>query len=120
MRISDWSSDVFSSDLGALRPQQITSPMSTSASPRPAFLRNALILGLLTAIGPFAIDMYLPALPSIGASLAADPDAVLMSLTAFFITFAGGQLVYGPVRSAERRVGNECVSTCISRCSPHP
>ncbi|MFC3675501.1 multidrug effflux MFS transporter [Ferrovibrio xuzhouensis] len=71
--------------------------MSTSASPRPAFLRNALILGLLTAIGPFAIDMYLPALPSIGASLAADPDAVLMSLTAFFITFAGGQLVYGPV-----------------------
>jgi DHA1 family bicyclomycin/chloramphenicol resistance-like MFS transporter len=71
--------------------------MSSSASARPAFLRNALILGLLTAIGPFAIDMYLPALPSIGASLAADPDSVLMSLTAFFITFAGGQLVYGPV-----------------------
>src|SRR3546814_17790781 len=41
--------------------------------------------------------MYLPALPSIGASLAADPDAVLMSLTAVFITFAGGQLAYGPV-----------------------
>jgi DHA1 family bicyclomycin/chloramphenicol resistance-like MFS transporter len=61
------------------------------------FLRNALILGLLTAIGPFAIDMYLPALPSIGASLNADPDAVLMSLTAFFITFAFGQLVFGPI-----------------------
>ena len=30
------------------------------------FLRTALVLGLLPAIGPFAIDMYLPALPSIG------------------------------------------------------
>lgn len=69
-------------------------------SPRPqqtGFLRNALILGLLTAIGPFAIDMYLPALPSIGASLNAGNDAVLMSLTAFFITFAFGQLVFGPI-----------------------
>ena len=47
------------------------------------FLRNALILGLLTAIGPFAIDMYLPSLPFIGDSLQADPDKVLMSLTAF-------------------------------------
>jgi DHA1 family bicyclomycin/chloramphenicol resistance-like MFS transporter len=62
-----------------------------------AFLRNALVLGLLTAIGPFAIDMYLPSLPSIGASLSAGPDAVSMSLTAFFVTFAVGQLVYGPV-----------------------
>lgn len=61
------------------------------------FLRNALILGLLTAIGPFAIDMYLPSLPFIGSSLQADPDKVMMSLTAFFITFAVGQLVFGPV-----------------------
>lgn len=61
------------------------------------FLRNALILGLLTAIGPFAIDMYLPALPFIGTSLNADPDRVMMSLTAFFITFAVGQLVFGPI-----------------------
>lgn len=70
-------------------------------SPKPqsnaGFLRNALILGLLTAIGPFAIDMYLPALPSIGASLNAGSDAVLMSLTAFFITFAFGQLIFGPI-----------------------
>lgn len=61
------------------------------------FLRNALILGLLTAIGPFAIDMYLPSLPFIGSSLNADPDRVMMSLTAFFITFALGQLVFGPI-----------------------
>lgn len=61
------------------------------------FLRNALILGLLTAIGPFAIDMYLPSLPFIGSNLNADPDKVMMSLTAFFITFALGQLVFGPI-----------------------
>jgi DHA1 family bicyclomycin/chloramphenicol resistance-like MFS transporter len=63
----------------------------------PGLLRSAIILGLLTAIGPFAIDMYLPALPSIGASLDAGADAVLMSLTAFFITFAFGQLMFGPI-----------------------
>ncbi|HEY1722292.1 MAG TPA: multidrug effflux MFS transporter [Magnetospirillaceae bacterium] len=61
------------------------------------FLRNALILGLLTAIGPFAIDMYLPSLPSIGKSLNADSDRVLLSMTAFFASFAIGQLIYGPL-----------------------
>ena len=64
---------------------------------RTRFLRDAVVLGLLTALGPFAIDMYLPSLPSIGASLHADPAAVLMSMTGFFITFALGHLVYGPL-----------------------
>lgn len=62
-----------------------------------SLLRTALILGLLTAIGPFAIDMYLPALPSIGASLGADAGSVQMSLMAFFISLGIGQLIYGPV-----------------------
>lgn len=57
----------------------------------------ALILGLLSAIGPFAIDMYLPALPAIGASLGAEVGAVQWSLTAFFISVGVGQLFYGPV-----------------------
>jgi len=64
---------------------------------RTRFLRDAIVLGLLTALGPFAIDMYLPALPSIGASLGASPDAVLLSMTAFFVTFALGHLIYGPL-----------------------
>ncbi|RYF76853.1 MAG: Bcr/CflA family efflux MFS transporter [Comamonadaceae bacterium] len=63
----------------------------------PRFLRIALVLGLLSAIGPFAIDMYLPALPAIGASLRAEIGAVQMSLTAFFISLGVGQLLYGPV-----------------------
>jgi len=61
------------------------------------FLRNAITLGLLSAIGPFAIDMYLPALPDIGRSLHADTSAVQMSLTVFFIALSLGQSVYGPL-----------------------
>lgn len=61
------------------------------------FLRVALILGLVSAIGPFAIDMYLPALPSIGTSLGASAAAVQMSLTVFFITTGICQLFYGPL-----------------------
>lgn len=61
------------------------------------FLGVALVLGLLSAIGPFAIDMYLPALPDIGSSLRADIGPVQMSLTVFFVALGAGQLVYGPV-----------------------
>ncbi|RZI77290.1 MAG: Bcr/CflA family efflux MFS transporter, partial [Variovorax sp.] len=57
----------------------------------------ALLLGLLSAIGPFAIDMYLPALPEIGQSLGAGIGAVQMSLTVFFLSLGVGQLLYGPV-----------------------
>jgi DHA1 family bicyclomycin/chloramphenicol resistance-like MFS transporter len=61
------------------------------------FLRLALVLGLITAVGPFAIDMYLPALPSIGGALNASPNEVQMSLMVFFITLGLCQLVYGPI-----------------------
>lgn len=61
------------------------------------FLRLAVVLGLITAVGPFAIDMYLPALPSIGANLRAGAGAVQMSLMAFFITLGLCQLIYGPL-----------------------
>jgi DHA1 family bicyclomycin/chloramphenicol resistance-like MFS transporter len=59
-------------------------------------LRMALVLGLLSAIGPFAIDMYLPVLPAIGVALHTDTHAVQMSLMAFFVSFAISQIVYGP------------------------
>ncbi|WP_375451920.1 multidrug effflux MFS transporter [uncultured Devosia sp.] len=60
-------------------------------------LRAALVLGLLSAIGPFAIDMYLPALPAIGVSLQASTAEVQMSLLAFMAAIAVCQLFYGPV-----------------------
>ena len=61
------------------------------------FLKTALVLGLLSAIGPFAIDMYLPALPSIGRNLGASVAAVQASLMAFFVALGLGQVIYGPV-----------------------
>lgn len=61
-----------------------------------SFVRNAIVLGLLTAIGPFAVDMYLPSLPSVATSFGTDADGALASMTAFFIAFAAGQLIYGP------------------------
>lgn len=59
-------------------------------------LRAALILGLLSAVGPFAIDMYLPAMPAIAASLGADVATTQLTLTAYFVTFGVAQLFYGP------------------------
>ena len=69
----------------------------SAGAPRPKFLGNAIILGLLSAIGPFAIDMYLPALPAIGASLRADSNTVQLSIMAYFVALGFGQLFYGPV-----------------------
>jgi DHA1 family bicyclomycin/chloramphenicol resistance-like MFS transporter len=60
-------------------------------------LRLALVLGLITAVGPFAIDMYLPALPGIGAALRAPAAAVQMTLTVFFVVTGACQLVFGPL-----------------------
>lgn len=59
-------------------------------------LRPALILGLLSCIGPFAIDMYLPAMPMIGEALGAPITAMQTTITAYFIAFGLAQLVYGP------------------------
>ena len=59
--------------------------------------RMALVLGLLSAVGPFAIDMYLPALPRIGEALGGSVGEVQFTLTVFFIAFGLSQLVWGPL-----------------------
>ena len=56
-----------------------------------------LILGMLTAIGPFSIDMYLPAFPDIAKSLNTNVAKVALSLSSFFIGISAGQLIYGPL-----------------------
>lgn len=58
--------------------------------------RIAAVLGLLAAVGPFAIDMYLPALPTIAADLDTSVGATQATLTAFFLAFGVTQLIYGP------------------------
>ena len=61
-----------------------------------SLLRPALVLGLLSCVGPFAIDMYLPAMPVIAADLGASVPAMQSTITAYFIAFGLAQLVYGP------------------------
>src|SRR5215467_3097478 len=55
------------------------------------------LLGALTALAPVSIDMYLPALPTIGIAFGAEPGRVQLSLASFFLGVATGQAFYGPI-----------------------
>src|SRR3546814_20299620 len=94
MRISDWSSDVCSSDLSAF-----------ALSPR----RARILVALLVAIAGFA-----------AWRMVAGWTGRFEGATALWgaAVFAIGLFVIG--RSEERRVGKECVRTCRSRWSPYP
>src|SRR3546814_11298162 len=120
MRISDWSSDVCSSDLsgkttvtlGLLRafsrlgirvqpfksgPDYIDPAFQQAASRRPSF----------------NLDSWAMSAPQMGA-IAGRADAELIVAEGVMGLFDGA-----PARSEERRVGKECVSTCRSRWSPY-
>ena len=56
-----------------------------------------LILGFLSAIGPFSIDMYLPGFPAIAADLHTSIEMVQYSLSSFFIGICLGQVLCGPL-----------------------
>jgi MFS transporter, DHA1 family, multidrug resistance protein len=56
-----------------------------------------LILGALSTITPFAIDMYLPAFPQIANSLHTVAGKLPLSVASYFIGMAAGQLFYGPL-----------------------
>jgi DHA1 family bicyclomycin/chloramphenicol resistance-like MFS transporter len=56
-----------------------------------------IVLGLLTAIGPFSIDMYLPGFEDIAASFGTTAAIVALSLSSFFVGISLGQLLYGPL-----------------------
>nr|WP_315707754.1 Bcr/CflA family multidrug efflux MFS transporter [Brenneria ulupoensis] len=60
-------------------------------------LRLIFILGLISMLMPIAIDMYLPALPVIAKEFSVDPGRVQMTLSAYVLGFAIGQLFYGPM-----------------------
>ena len=55
------------------------------------------ILGALSTISPFAIDMYLPAFPEMAAGLNTTTARVSLSLSSYFAGFAAAQLIYGPL-----------------------
>lgn len=56
-----------------------------------------LVLGALTALGPFTIDLYLPAFPVLQADFHTTAAAIQLTLTGTMIGFALGQLIVGPL-----------------------
>ncbi|MNQ68671.1 Bicyclomycin resistance protein [compost metagenome] len=61
------------------------------------YVQLILILGSLTALGPFSIDMYLPGFSGIAKDLHTTVAKVSMSLSSYFIGISAGQLLYGPL-----------------------
>lgn len=64
-----------------------------------------LVLGALTALGPFTTDLYLPAFPAIQADFGVDASAVQLTLTGTMIGFGLGQLIVGPLSDKIGRKG---------------
>src|SRR3546814_19034726 len=103
MRISDWSSDVCSSDL-----TDHLASLGTIEIPRDDYLaRLASALGEVAALG-VADGVGVGAGTATGAAVS--PAASSFASADFFALD----------RSEARRVGQECVSTCRSRWSPDP
>jgi DHA1 family bicyclomycin/chloramphenicol resistance-like MFS transporter len=61
------------------------------------YIKLILILGSMTALGPFSIDMYLPGFSGIAKDLNTSVANVSMSLSSYFIGISAGQLLYGPL-----------------------
>src|SRR3546814_4569032 len=95
MRISDWSSDVCSSDLRAARISGLAKTIAR-AWPAAGNVRSSM-----------------PSKVTLKPDWFVSPNTVMPVVSLFSRTFSSG-------RSEERRVGKECVSTCNSRRAPYP
>lgn len=92
---------------------------------RRADLSLLAVLGSLTAVGPLSVDMYLPAFPQIADGFGASASEVQLSLTAFMIGMAGGQLLAGPLtdRFGRRRpvlIGMAAYAVASALCALAP
>lgn len=107
-----------SSDLHAPR----ASNASTSASVAQAYGRTlsrrekltyVLVLGALVALGPFTVDLYLPAFPDVATDLGVGDAAIQLTLTATMVGFALGQLIVGPLSDALGRRRPLIIATAV-------
>lgn len=78
------------------------SAIEQTKTPQISFLLF-LILGAIGALTPLAIDMYLPAMPTIARDLGVAEGAVQITLTAYTAGFAIGQLIHGPLADSYGR-----------------
>ncbi|RUS49070.1 multidrug effflux MFS transporter [Cohnella sp. AR92] len=76
---------------------------SASAAPSRSRAGIAVILGILSAFGPFSLDLYLPGLPSVAEDLRTNASMAQLSLTACLIGLAFGQLLAGPLSDVRGR-----------------
>ncbi|MGJ5894329.1 multidrug effflux MFS transporter [Streptomyces niveiscabiei] len=95
-----------------------------SSPPRPAALLTA-TLALLSFGMPLATDMYLPAFPTMADDLGTDASGVQLTLTAFLLGQAAGQLVFGPLsdRHGRRRpilIGAAVCTLATALCALSP
>src|SRR5215813_13864981 len=70
---------------------------------RPDTFALTALLALLTALGPLAVDMYVPSFPEIGRLLAASPATVQLTLSLYMVSYAAGQVIYGPLSDRHGR-----------------
>ncbi|MCV7225230.1 multidrug effflux MFS transporter [Mycolicibacterium komossense] len=87
-------------------PGASTAPTETPQPSRGATITPALLvtLALLSAVAPFATDLYLPAFPMMVSQLHTTAAGVQLTLTAFLIGLALGQLLFGPLSDRFGRV----------------
>src|SRR3546814_13602108 len=110
MRISDWSSDVCSSDLSGelmLTKAQLQGPEADAALAA-ADIQGAVIRGATQAYGDKGIRLLSEGAWVRVRNMLEDDPSLLGKTTTMWLS-----------RSEERRVGKECVSTCRSRWSPY-
>src|SRR3546814_12071644 len=102
MRISDWSSDVCSSDLVEAAEIEVREKDDASPVTEADEAAEAFILG--------ALNTLTPDIPVVAEEAMAAGAAPVIEGNRFWLV--------DPLRSEERRVGKECASTCRSRWAP--
>ncbi len=82
------------------KPQTQTLPEPSEEPQKPRRVQLVFILGALSAFGPFSIDMYLPALPSLSLDFGASTSQTQLTLSACVLGLAAGQIITGPLSDA--------------------
>lgn len=94
-----------------IAPTASTATPRAIAGSRPPTVLLIGLLALLSAVSPLATDMYLPAFPDIAGDLGTTASGVQLTLTAFMLGLAAGQLVIGPLSDSLGRRGPLLVGT---------